>query len=156
MNRHTTVRRTNLLIGLTILSLTVSACWGSSGDESWSAPDPPDGWASGLEVGYVPDGYSFVRNEGHETATFHVFQTGDGDQVSIGRQISPEPYPIPGEQVDRDGREFTLVETSNETRVLEEMPRDIRVEVVSQSLDADTLLRVAESVSYDPNRDSQA
>jgi hypothetical protein len=96
-----------------------------------------------------------VWNEGHETAVFHVFQTEDeSEQVSIGRQISPEPYPTPGEQVVRGKRELMLVEDTRETRVLEEVDGDIRVEVVSQTLDSETLLRIAESTSYDPARDA--
>jgi hypothetical protein len=126
-----------------------------SDDGEWLAPEPPDEFASGLTVGFIPAGFTFVWNEGHETAVFHVFQTEDGsEQVSIGRQISPEPYPTPGEEVVRGDREFTLVEDTRETRVLEEVDGDIRLEVVSQILDSETLLRVAESVVYDPERDS--
>jgi hypothetical protein len=81
-------------------------------------------------------------------------QTEDGSgQVSIGRQIAPEPYPTPGEQVVGGDRQFTLVEDTRETRVLEEIEGDIRLEVVSQTLDSETLLRIAESVVYDPERD---
>ena len=121
----------------------------------WSAPEPPDEFASGLTIGFIPEGFTFVWNEGHETAVFHVFQTEDeSEQVSIGRQISPEPYPTPGEQVVRGKRELMLVEDTRETRVLEEVDGDIRVEVVSQTLDSETLLRIAESTSYDPARDA--
>lgn len=115
------VKRAGVLIGMAVLSLTVAACSSpSSGsdDGRWSAPEPPDEDASGLSIGFIPDGFSFVWNEGHKTATFHVFQTEDGsEQVSIGRQISPEPYPTAGEQIVRDGRELTLVEDTRETRV---------------------------------------
>lgn len=121
----------------------------------WSAPEPPDEFASGLTIGFIPEGFSFVWNEGHESAVFHVFQTEDeSEQVSIGRQISPEPYPTPGEQIVRDDREFMLVEDTRETRVLEEVGGDVRLEVVSQSVDSETLLRVAESVVYHPERDN--
>jgi hypothetical protein len=63
-----------------MLTVVVAACadkpaGGTS--TSWSAPDPPDEWASGLTIGVVPAGYSFAYNEGHETATFHVFTADD-------------------------------------------------------------------------------
>ena len=124
-------------------------------ETEWSAPEPPDEFASGLTIGFVPEGFGFVWNEGHETAVFHVFQTEDeSEQVSIGRQISPEPYPTPGEVLVLGDREFTLVEDTRETRVLEEVDGDIRLEVVSQTLDSETLTQIAESVSYDPARDN--
>jgi hypothetical protein len=126
-----------------------------SDDGEWSAPEPPDEFASGLTIGFIPEGFTFVWNEGHETAVFHVFQTEDEtEQVSIGRQIQSEPYPTPGEEVVLCEREFTLVEDTRETRVLEEVDGDIRLEVVSQTLDSETLLQIAESMSYDPARDN--
>jgi hypothetical protein len=95
-----------------------------------------------------------VWNMGHETATFHVFMTADkSEQVSIGRQISPQPYPTPGQAVTGGGREFTIVEETTQTRVLEEVGSGIRIEVVSASLDPETLLRIAENTSYDPAND---
>lgn len=156
MRLHRRVVSRNFLLGILILSLTVSACSTSSGGGPWTAPDPPDGGGSGLTIGYLPNGFSFVWNEGHETATFHVFQREDGEELAVGRTISPRPSPSVGEEVTREGRRFTLLESDNETRVLEELASLVRVEVVSRSLDADTLLRIAESVSYNATRDSQA
>ena len=110
--------------------------------------------SGGLTIGYIPEGYTFVWNEGHETATFHVFESADGsDRLAVGRQVSPEPYPLLGEEVIRDGRMFTLVEDTSGTSVLEDAGDDIRIEVVSSSLDSETLLRIAESVSFDLNQD---
>jgi hypothetical protein len=71
----------------------------------------------------------------------------------VGRQIAPEPYPFPGEDVTRNGRSFTLVKGTRETRVLTDTDRDVRIEVVSRTLDSETLLRIAESVGYEPDRD---
>lgn len=155
-----------VVVGVVLFVLASAACSSPGADEGqeggsttiaeteqgeWSAPEPPDEFASGLTIGFIPEGFTFVWNEGHETAAFHVFQTEDGsEQVSIGRQISPEPYPTPGEQVNRGDREFTLVKARRETRVLEEVEGDIRVEVVSPTLDSETLLRIAESVVYNP------
>jgi hypothetical protein len=120
----------------------------------WSAPEPPGQFASGLTIGFIPDGFTFVWNEGHESAVFHVFQTEDETgQVAVGRQISSDPYQAAGEQVVRGDRKFTLVEYTREIRVVEEIGGDIRVEVVSQTLDAETLLRIAESVIYNPDED---
>ena len=143
---------------MTALMLAIAACSSSQSiqadDGPWIAPEPPDEWASGLTIGYIPPGFTFVWNMGHETATFHVFMTTDeSEQVSIGRQISPQPYPTAGEAVTRAGREFTIVEDATETRVLEEVGSGIRVEVVSASLDPQILLRIAESTSYDPAND---
>jgi hypothetical protein len=107
-----------------------------------------------LTIGFIPDGFTFVWNEGHESAVFHVFQTEDETgQVAVGRQISSDPYQAAGEQVVRGDRKFTLVEYTREIRVVEEIGGDIRVEVVSQTLDAETLLRIAESVIYNPDED---
>lgn len=159
-----------VLVMVAVFVLVSAACSSTGADEGgdggsttvaetdhgeWSAPEPPDEFASGLTIGFIPGGFTFVWNEGHETAAFHVFQTeGGSEQVSIGRQISPEPYPTPGEQVVRDDRQFTLVENTRETRVLEEVDVDIRIEVVSRTLDSETLLRIAESVVYNPERDN--
>ena len=86
-------------------------------------------------------------NEGHESAVFHVFQTEDETgQFAVGRQISSEPYQAAGEQVVRGDRQFTVVEYTREIRVVEDLGGDIRVEVVSSTLDAETLIPIAESV----------
>jgi hypothetical protein len=164
------MKRTVTVVGVAVFVLASGACTSTGADQGgdegtttvarsddgeWVAPEPPDEFASGLTIGFIPEGFAFVWNEGHETAVFHVFQTEDeSDQLSIGRQISPEPYPTPGEQVVRDDREFTLVQDTREVRVLEEVDGDIRLEVVSQTLDSETLLLIAESVVYDPERDN--
>jgi len=148
-----------VVIGL--LVLLTGACGGNdattttpgeTGATSWTADAPPSEWASGLTIDYIPSGFTFAWNEGHETATFHVFTSGDDSaQFAVGRQISPAPYPIAGREVTRDGRVFTVIE--GETRILEDGDNGIRIEVVSRSLDAETLLQIAESVHYDANRD---
>jgi hypothetical protein len=118
---------------------------------SWSAPDPPDEWASGLSIGTIPSGYSFAYNEGHETATFHVFVSDAGtSQFAVGRQLPPVLFPTAGRQIERNGRVFTV---NDEVRVFEELTSGVRLEVLSQSLDEATLLEIAQSVSYDPARD---
>lgn len=158
--RPTGVNRTIGITTLAMLSLVVAACSSTGADERaeiWSAPDPPSDFASGLTIGFLPDGFTFVWNEGHETATFHVFESADATlQFSVGRQIATEPYPFPGEEVTRNGRTFTLVETTRETRILMHADRDVRVEVVSRTLDAATLMRIADSVGYDADRDQLA
>jgi hypothetical protein len=73
---------------LLVSALLLAACTGSgsgidatttsAGDagttaDPWKAEDPPSEWASGLTIGYIPPGFAFVWNEGHETATFHRF-----------------------------------------------------------------------------------
>jgi hypothetical protein len=146
------------LTWMTVFALAISACSSPTDGEirqgPFTAPEPPDEWASGLTIGFIPQGFTFVWNIGHETATFHVFMTADeSEQVAIGRQISPKPYPTAGQAVNRSGREFTVVEDTGETRILEEVGNGIRVEVVSASLDSETLLRIAESTSYDPAND---
>ena len=152
------MKREVLLGWMTVLTLGIASCSSPTTDQGgggpWAAPAPPNEWASGLTIGYVPQGFAFVWNVGHETATFHVFMTADeSEQVSMGRQISPEPYPTAGEAVTRAGREFTLIEDTGETRILEDVADGIRVEVVSPSLDSETLLRIAQSISYDPAND---
>ena len=138
-----------------VLGIVAAACGSTDrpagvGSSSWSAPDPPVECASGITIGFVPAGYAFVYNEGHETATFHVFQAGDGSQFEVGRQLPPPPYPTSGHQVTRAGRVFTV---NGEVRVFEELANGTRIEVLSHNLDEATLLDVAESVIYDPTRD---
>jgi hypothetical protein len=77
----------------------------------------------------------------------------ESGQVSVGRQIDPEPYPLAGESVTRADRDFTVVLGTREIRILEDVGNGIRVEVVSPSLDSETLLAIAESVTYDPAQD---
>ncbi|HZD23736.1 MAG TPA: hypothetical protein VE569_10105 [Acidimicrobiia bacterium] len=139
---------------LVLASLAVAACSGSTGQEvgtAFTSPQPPDEWASGLTIGFIPDGYSWVWNEGHETATFHVFQTEDeSGQLSIGVQISPPPHPGSGEALTRDGRHFVVYDEGTQIRVTEDVGDDTRVDVVSGSLDRKTLLQIAESITYEP------
>jgi hypothetical protein len=114
------------------------------------SPQPPDEFASGLTIGFIPDGYFFVWNEGHESATFHVFQTEDGsDQVSVGVQESPQSSGV-GEAMTYDGRQFVVYEEGSQIRVTEEVGNDIRVDVLSGSLDEETLLQIAASTIFDP------
>jgi hypothetical protein len=58
------VKRTIGFAGLAVLGLALAACSSStSGDEggrSWSAPDPPAEFASGLTIGYIPEGFAFL------------------------------------------------------------------------------------------------
>jgi hypothetical protein len=143
---------------LLVAAFVLAACAtpapvGDTETGQWLAPEPPDEFASGLMIGSVPDGFAFEWNEGHETAILHTFTSANGAQISIGRQLSPPPYPIAGEEVIRNGREFTVI--ADEVRILEQLDDGVRVEVVSASLDVDSLLLIAESVSYDPSRDSQ-
>ncbi len=153
---------------MSVLALIVTACSTSdSTDETvdstttsvsrtvavpWSASEPPSLWASGLTLNYIPDGFTFDINQGHESATFHDFTSTDGlGKFSVGRVANPEP--VAGEQVTRDGRVFTIVEYSRETRIKEEVGNGFIIEVVGRSLDTDTLLRIADGMSYDPTRD---
>ncbi len=152
------VKRTVGFMGLVVVSLALTACSsptsGNDGTGSWSAPEPPAEFASGLTIGFIPEGFAFLWNEGHETATFHVFQSTDASsQFAVGRQIAPEPYPFPGENITRNGRSLTVVEGTRETRVLTGADGDVRVEVVSRTLDSETLLRIAASVDYEPDLD---
>jgi hypothetical protein len=118
---------------------------------AWSPPEPPSEWASGITVGEIPPGYNFGWNEGHETATFHVFVAQDGaSQFAVGRQRTSEPWPVEGYEVTLSGRVFTI---TPEVRILEEVGAGVRIEVVSQSLDQDVLLLIAQSIRYDPERD---
>ncbi len=114
------------------------------------SPQPPDEFASGLSIGFIPEGYFFVWNEGHESATFHVFRTQDGsEQVSVGVQHSPQSSEV-GEALVSDGRRFVVYEEGSQTRVTEEVGNDVRVDVLSGSLDRDTLLQIAASTIFNP------
>ena len=152
--RPMTVNRHLGLSVLTFLLAVVAACAGSADRRpgtAFTSPQPGAEGASGLTIDFVPDGYSWVWNEGHETAVFHVFQTEDGSgQVSVGVQISPSPHPGSGETVIRDGRDFVVYDEGPQMRVTEDVGNDTRVDVVSGSLDRETLLRIAESTTYQP------
>lgn len=141
-----------------VLVLSVLASCSSNGEASgdtFVSPEPADEFASGLTIGFIPEGFNWVWNEGHETATFHTFQTQDeSEQLSVGIQISPTPHPGSGEVVTRGDREFTIYDEGNQTRITEGLESDIRVDVVSDSLDTETLMRIAESVTYDSERAS--
>jgi hypothetical protein len=65
---------------------------------------------------------------------------------------SQQPWPIEGHEVSLDGRVFTV---TPEVRILEEVGGGVRIEVVSRSLDEDVLLRIAASISYNPERDQR-
>lgn len=141
----------------TVVVLALASC--SSGRQevgnTFTSPGPLDEWASGLSIGFIPEGFSWVWNEGHETATFHVFQTEDeSQQLSVGVQIAPPQHPGSGELVARGGHEFVVYDEGARIRVTEELGNDIRLDVLGDSLDTDTLLRIAESVTYDPDVDS--
>jgi len=58
------------------------------------------------------------------------------------------------EEVTRDGGVVTLIRTGHETRVLKDLGDGVRVEVVSNSVDSETLLRIADDISRDksPNQ----
>lgn len=119
---------------------------------TFTSPDPLDVWASGLTIGFIPEGFSWVWNEGHETATFHTFQTEDeSEQLSIGIQIAPPLHPGSGEAVTRGDREFVVYDEGAQIRVTEDVGNDTRIDVLSDSLDTDTVLRIAESITYDPD-----
>lgn len=144
-------RRSSLLwmILLFVVSCASPSDGGSPG--SFTAPPPPNEFASGLTIGFVPEGFDWVWNEGHETATFHTFQTEDeSEQIWVGIQMSPPPHPGTGEPLSRGGRDFVVYDSGTEVRVTEDLGNDIRIDVVSASLDTETLLRIAESVAFDP------
>lgn len=139
-----------------VLVLSVVASCSSNGEGeggTFVSPESADEVSSGLTIGFIPEGFTWVWNEGHETATFHTFQTQDGsEQLSVGIQISPPTHPGSGEVVTRGGREFIIYDEGNQARITEDVGNDVRVDVVSDSLDTDTLMRIAESVTYDPER----
>lgn len=139
---------------LAILALITAACspaGGQQGGTSFTSPPPPDEWASGLTVDFIPDGYAWAWNEGHETAKFHVFQTVDGSgELAVSVQMSPPPEPEMGEPLTRSGRELVVYDEGSRIRVTEDVGNDTRIDVLSGSLDQETLLQVAESIIYEP------
>ncbi|MGH8923992.1 MAG: hypothetical protein ACRDWA_05025 [Acidimicrobiia bacterium] len=144
-------------IATVVVLWVISSCSsnGQEPDGTFTSPEPPDEWASGLTIACIPEGFSWVWNEGHEAATFHTFQTEDeSEQLSIGIQIAPPPHPGSGEVVRRGDREFTVYNEGNQIRVTEDVGNDSRIDVLSDSLDTERLLRIAESVTYEPGRDS--
>lgn len=137
-----------------VLFLVLASCSSSETGGNLTSPDPPVEWASGLTIAFIPEGFRWVWNEGHETATFHTFQTEDeSETLSIGIQIDPPRHPGSGEDVTRGDRWFVVYDEGSQIRVTEEAGNDVRVDVVSDSLDVDTLLRIAESVTYEPVSD---
>ena len=56
------------------------------------------------------------------------------------------------EEVVRDGNVFTVIREGHQHRVLRDIGNDVRVEVVSRSVDEETLLSIAEDISRDTTR----
>jgi hypothetical protein len=143
-----------LRTGLVLLSLIAVSCSSPTvvvDSVSFSSPEPPDEFASGLTIGFIPEGFAWVWNEGHETATFHTFQTDDeSGHLSVGIQVSPPLPSASGEEVSRDGRQFVVYDSAREIRVTEDVGNGVRLDVVSGSLDREILLRVADSVTFKP------
>lgn len=145
-------RRWSLLSWMIVLvAVSYSSQDGVQGDGSFVAPTPPDEFASGLTIGFIPEGFAWVWDEGHETATFHVFQTEDGSQqLSVGVQQPPPLQTDSGETLSVEGRDFVVNDSGSEARVAEGVGGDIRLDMVSFSLDAETLLRTAENDTFNP------
>ncbi len=122
----------------------------------FDTPLTPSEFESGLTIGNLPAGFHWVWNEGHETATFHVFQTEDGsEQLSVGVQESPPDHPGTGEPVSVSGREFVVYDEGSQIRVTESVGNGIRIDVLSGSLNRETLLEIAAGVSYQPPERAQ-
>jgi len=149
--RQIVMKRWTGLVLLALIAVSCSFPAVVTDSVSFTSPEPPDEFASGLTIGFIPEGFAWVWNEGHETATFHTFQTADeSSQLSVGIQVSPPPHPGSGEEVSRAGRQFVAFDLEREIRVTEAVGNDVRLDVVSASLDEETLLRVAESVTFKP------
>jgi hypothetical protein len=155
LRRPTAMTRRAALTGLAIVSILATACTTSGetvGEGRFTAPSLPDEFASGLRIDFIPDGYTFVWNEGHETAEFHVFQADDGSsQLSVGVQVFPPTHDSgPTEVVIRGERHFDIYDEGEWTRLIEDVGNATRIDVLSNTLDVGTLVRVAESVTYEP------
>lgn len=117
--------------------------------------EPPESAASGLTIADLPDTFTYVETQLTIGFVGHIFESNDGSRFAVGRTISPGPLPFPGETVVLDGRTFTFVVIPEEIRTLENVGDGVRVEVVGYSLESDVLFRIAKSVRYDPDRDTQ-
>ena len=151
-------RRPTPPVALCALALAVTtACSGAPDADptayTFVAPDPPYQFASGLTIEFVPAGYEYVRDAGHESAAFHVFEPADGSALlSVGVQFHPSPHPNEGESVTRGGREFTIYAEGQRTRVRETADAGDVIDVLADSLDTETLLDVAASIRLDLGR----
>jgi len=137
-----------------LVVMTTTACSppadGTTG-ATFNAPDA-DEWSSGLTIGFIPAGYVFAWNEGHETAIFHVFQAEEGPgQLSVGIQVSPGAQQEPGSRVSRGGHDFIVYGEGARTRATEDVGDGFRVDVLADSLDLETLLEIAESMTFTPD-----
>jgi hypothetical protein len=56
-----------------------------------------------------------------------------------------------GEALTYDGRQFVVYEEGTQIRVTEEVGNDIRLDVLSGSLDQETLLQIAASTIFEPS-----
>ncbi|MEX1209167.1 MAG: hypothetical protein WEE36_11315 [Acidimicrobiia bacterium] len=133
-------------------STVVVSTEGPGETAQWRASDPPAEFASGLRIDAVPLGYHFTHNQGHETAVFHVFVSEDGEtSFSVGRYLAPYPYEATGREIELGGRVFVV---NDEIRIFEHVAEGVRIEVISQTLAEEWLLPIAESVTYEAERDS--
>lgn len=113
---------------------------------------------SGLTVTWLPDGYELAWDEGTLGVNFYVFTTVDeASQIAVGRWTRSHDLPQSermSEEVETDGRTLLVTTYSrNETRVWEDRPDGIRVEVVGRHTPPDLLVEVMLGLRYDPGAD---
>lgn len=110
---------------------------------SFDGPDPlrtrwvrVSGWIGMLVLAVLPWSFTFLVLPMFALTIPTLFW-----QPEIGR-----------EEVARGDRRFTVIRDGTETRVLTDMGNDVRVEVVSRSVDTESLLSIVEDISRDTTR----
>lgn len=139
------------------MALAPLACNGAL--SGWSASEAGAGWQSGIIIDELPQGYRYVQSEGtsdfRRSAVFHVFRDGSNHEFAIGRRRFPDEYPLGGDVLEQSNDStFWLVQGVTESRVYFLTPSQVRIEVVSSTIDVDQLLEIAKSVRYEPSADS--
>lgn len=143
--------RATRLIPFLLVAIATACSPATDQDIPGLSAEPSFEFASGLSVAFIPDGFLWVWNEGHETATFHVFQTEDeSEQLAIGLHTSP-PTPAGSFELELRGeREFDVYGDGGGIRVTETIDHTTRIDVLSETLDRSTLLDIAEAITYTP------
>ena len=128
------------------------------------ANEPWEGTTTGIVPGHIPEGWVWHGSTGDAGNSYDAYiyvddtdpdRPPDEDRLLIiGVRREPRDYPT-GTTVTRNGRSFGVFEEAGHFLVVENLGA-VTIEVSSNGLPEETLLKVAERVHYDPESDAGA
>jgi len=138
-----------LAVGVVLLSV-----WSCDGAHDQGQDTTAGEFGDGITITGIPDGFAFTVAVGVGGSSSFMFATADGSaEFSVTRRLSAPSMSIQGRHVTRDGRVFTVAQVEGQTRTVEDVGNGVLIEVASRTLDTESLLDIAETVTYDPARD---